>query len=84
MKIKRKLYPNSNDKEFILCSFNDIVEFSLFTHIALGNFPKNENPVNETEFLENALKSRLFHAYDLKIPASHSKTKKVKEETVNA
>jgi len=79
MKIKRKLYPNSNDKDFILMSVNDLVKFGLNVHFEVSTGTSNE-------FAERVIKTLItetINTQGLKTPASHSKTKKVKEEIAN-
>lgn len=50
MKVKRKYYPKSTDKEFILCSFNDIKFFTLDMFYAMKNLetPKVDEEGNVT------------------------------------
>lgn len=82
MKIKRKLYPNSNDKEFILCSFNDLKFFALNAFYAmkeLGTGKENEDGTvttattfNYADFVTLALHKKLAE-FVLKVPDSHFK-----------
>jgi hypothetical protein len=77
MKIKRKLYPNSNDKEFILMSINDLVDFALKVEEVTYGAVEEKAKSAITEMLLD---------FEIKTPASHlKKTKKQKtEENVNA
>ena len=94
MKIKRKLYPNSNDKEFILMSVNDLAKFAYDSHAALlVTYPENLKRIREAgveEVETNPVKivydliNEKLNLTALKTPASHQKkTKKKSEENVN-
>jgi len=74
MKIKRKLYPNSNDKEFILMSVNDLIKFSLDSYERMSSDTKNDDVVVAKKLVDDTLFS-----FGIKTPASHlKKTKKGK------
>lgn len=82
MKIKRKLYPNSPDKEFVLMSVNDLFDFGMNTHLYLDAAGMVSNKEN---ILKEYINASLLKE-GLKTPASHlKKTKKQKtEENANA
>lgn len=80
MKIKRKLYPSSPDKEFVLMSVNDLRALVLNSHFKVV---ENQTPI--TFAFESTL-DNMVSQFNLKTPASHlKKTKKQKtEENANA
>jgi hypothetical protein len=79
MKIKRKFYPNSNDKEFILMSISDLKRFANHIRFYSDEFYSDLNDGQET-----GIKSFLKD-FALKTSASHQKTKKQKiEQNMNA
>jgi hypothetical protein len=79
MKLTRKLYPNSNDKEVVSMSINDLVEFAQDTLYAL-----NMDVISGDEETLKKMVNEKLSAIGLKTPASHQKqTKKQKTEEKN-
>jgi len=72
MKIKRKLVPNSNDKEFVLMSVNDLKNL---VYDSLGTFGDPESV--------NTLINNLLHNSGLKTPVSHQKRQKKEKSKEN-
>jgi hypothetical protein len=88
MKIKRKLYPNSNDKEFVLMSINDLKRFGeeAYHTVMQGKMgPLNPNPNQGIESLMEEGIKYFLKDFNLKTPVSHQKRqrKQKTEENVN-
>lgn len=80
MKIKRKLYPNSDDKEFVVMSVNDLITFGQCTYATIQGSPDG---LLVSDIIRTYISS-VLQLNGIKTPASHlKKTKKQKAEQEN-